>query len=239
MSPPPRWRSLLVLVTSWAAAGLLARQWLAVSAAVRGVSSSRPLTLDALLADLAGWALVAAVVVLLLCVGLVALETLVGERLPLVARAAHAGCPQWGRRLALALCGLGIAAPLAPPPALAHVHDVCTSTCPVPSPAPDHVRLDGLPMPELPSIAGSVPELREPAPEHPSERRFADNAPGVTVQVGDSLWRIAARELAGSASDTEVAARVDQWYARNRAAIGPDPDLIFPGTQLDRPEVTP
>ncbi|MBA2773062.1 MAG: LysM peptidoglycan-binding domain-containing protein [Nocardioidaceae bacterium] len=238
MLSQPRCRPLVVLVSSWATAALLVRHLLAVAEAVRGTRPSRPLTIDTILVDLAGWALTAAAVMLLLCVGLVALETLVGERLPFVARAASVGCPKWGRRLALALCGLGIAAPLAPSPALAHVHDVCTSTCPAPSPAPERVRLDGLPMPDLPSITGSAPDLH-PGPQHPGVRLFADDVSRVTVQVGDSLWRIAARELVGNASDPAVAARVDQWYVRNRAVIGPDPDLIFPGTQLDRPEVSP
>ena len=235
----PRCRPLLVLVASWAAAAVLARRCFSVAGAVRGVRPSHPLMMDALLVDLAAWALAGALTMLLFCVGLVALETLVGERLPIVRGVAAVGCPQWGRRLALALCGLGIAAPLASAPALAHDHDGCTSTCPAPSPAPARVGLDGLPMPDLPSIAGQAPDLQERRSQRLGVPHAVEDAPQVTVRVGDSLWRIAQRELSGDASDASAAARVDQWYARNRAVIGPDRDLIFPGTELDRPEVTP
>lgn len=242
------WRPLLVLLTSWAAAGVLARRCFAVAAAVRGARPSHPLTVDALLVDVAAWALAGAVLMLLLSFGLVALEALVGERLPVVRRVAAVGCPPGGRRLALALCGLSIAAPLATTPlaaapAMAHDHDGCASTCPAPSPAPSpapqRVGLDGLPMPDLPSTAGRAPELSLSRLQRSIGPHPVEAAPRVTVQVGDSLWRIAQRELTGSASNTSVAARVDEWYVHNRAVIGPDRNLIFPGTELDRPEVTP
>lgn len=235
----PRCRPLFVLVASWATAAVLARRGFALAAAVRGVRPSRPLTMDALLVDVAAGALAGALVMLLLCVGLVALETLVGERLTIVRRVATVGCPQWGRRLAFALCGLGIATPLVSAPALAQDHDVRSSTCPAPSSAPERVGLDGLPMPDLPSIERPAPDLLVPRPQRLNVQRAVEDGPRVAVQVGDSLWHIAQRELPDSASNTSVVARVDQWYARNRAVIGPDPDLIFPGTELDRPEVTP
>ena len=55
------------------------------------------------------------------------------------------------------------------------------------------------------------------------------------VQYGDTLWDLAAAELGPNASDSAVAARWPQWYAANRALIGPDPDLIYPGQVLRIP----
>ncbi len=63
----------------------------------------------------------------------------------------------------------------------------------------------------------------------------------VVVQPGDSLWRIAARELAARAGTTEhptdgqIAREWPRWYAANRAVIGPDPNLIYPGQRLTPP----
>jgi nucleoid-associated protein YgaU len=65
------------------------------------------------------------------------------------------------------------------------------------------------------------------------------------VKPGESLWEIAAAELGatagdraagdGAAGDGAVAKRWPQWYAANRAVIGPDPDLILPGQALRIP----
>ena len=60
-----------------------------------------------------------------------------------------------------------------------------------------------------------------------------------TVRPGDSLWSIAAHRLATPHSLAPAAEDVDTlWratYRRNRAVIGPDPDLIQPGTRLRLP----
>lgn len=54
------------------------------------------------------------------------------------------------------------------------------------------------------------------------------------VSPGDSLWAIAARHL-----ESDDPARIDAYwrdiYAANRAAVGDDPDLIFPGQVLVLP----
>jgi nucleoid-associated protein YgaU len=55
------------------------------------------------------------------------------------------------------------------------------------------------------------------------------------VQYGDTLWGLAADELGPNASESAVAARWPQWYAANRALIGPDPDLLYPGQVLRIP----
>jgi nucleoid-associated protein YgaU len=56
-------------------------------------------------------------------------------------------------------------------------------------------------------------------------------AGALTVRAGDSLWAIAARHPAGQ-STAAVAAAWPRWYAANRAVIGPQPDLIYPGERL-------
>jgi nucleoid-associated protein YgaU len=58
----------------------------------------------------------------------------------------------------------------------------------------------------------------------------------VRVRPGDSLWRVA-RRLLGEGADDEAVDRMWRLIARTNAdRIGPDPDLIFPGTLLRVPE---
>ena len=70
----------------------------------------------------------------------------------------------------------------------------------------------------------------------------AGAAPGDTVVVrpGDTLWALASRHLVASdAPDRRVDAGWQRLYAANRATLGPDPDLIRPGTRLDLPATAP
>lgn len=59
------------------------------------------------------------------------------------------------------------------------------------------------------------------------------------VQPGDSLWGIAARMLRDEEGVQPASADVDRlWrsiYEANRAVVGSDPDLIFPGQRLSIP----
>lgn len=57
----------------------------------------------------------------------------------------------------------------------------------------------------------------------------------VVVRQGDTLWDIAARHLGPEAGASRIAQEWPRWYAANRQVIGPDPDLILPGTQLVPP----
>ena len=57
----------------------------------------------------------------------------------------------------------------------------------------------------------------------------------VVVRPGDVLWRLAEDRLPGSAPAQAVAALVERLHHRNRALIGPDPDLIRPGERLVLP----
>lgn len=60
------------------------------------------------------------------------------------------------------------------------------------------------------------------------------------VQAGDSLWRIAERTLAardsGEVTSADIARFWPTVYRANRALIGDDPNLIFPGQPLQIPE---
>jgi len=58
----------------------------------------------------------------------------------------------------------------------------------------------------------------------------------VIVHPGDSLWKLAARDLGPGADDTDIDAAWRNWYAANRALIGADPDLIQPGQRLQPPD---
>ena len=57
----------------------------------------------------------------------------------------------------------------------------------------------------------------------------------VRVRPGDTLWAVAARHLPADADVAAVAAWWPVWFRHNRARIGPDPDLIHPGTRLRVP----
>lgn len=88
--------------------------------------------------------------------------------------------------------------------------------------------------------AGELPanaDRREAMQRHPSGKRLAspvtcDNS--YTVTSGDELWSIAARALG-----TEDPRRIARYWPRihrlNRAVIGADPSLIYPGQVLRLP----
>lgn len=54
----------------------------------------------------------------------------------------------------------------------------------------------------------------------------------VLVESGETLWSISAERLGPGASPQQIALQAEQTYALNRARIGADPDLIFPGQEL-------
>jgi hypothetical protein len=113
------------------------------------------------------------------------------------------------RRLALAACGVALTGALTAP---AHAGIGATPGSGTDGPRADP--LSGLPFPE-----------RAEGPAHP--RRGT-----VVVHPGDTLWAIAERDLPAPATDRQVSVRWQAVYRRNRAVIGPDPDLIRPGQVL-------
>lgn len=58
----------------------------------------------------------------------------------------------------------------------------------------------------------------------------------VTVQHGDSLWRIAARSLPDGAGQRAIEKAWHRWYEANRDVIGGDPNLLQPGQHLVPPQ---
>ncbi|WP_198676315.1 LysM peptidoglycan-binding domain-containing protein [Kribbella monticola] len=83
-------------------------------------------------------------------------------------------------------------------------------------------------VPDRPTVGAPTryTDLRSGHPVRPATR---------VVQYGDTLWDLAAAELGPDATDAAVAARWPQWYAANRALIGPDPDQLYPGQVLRIP----
>jgi nucleoid-associated protein YgaU len=115
---------------------------------------------------------------------------------------------------------------------------------------------------ERPQAAGSGGQAAEaggPGPAGPGaaparRRRAARPAAGVdaggahgtgvvgahTVRPGDTLWGIAAAQLPPAwRSPATIDRYWRQVYRANRAVLGPDPDLIHPGTRLRVPRYRP
>jgi LysM domain len=91
------------------------------------------------------------------------------------------------------------------------------------------------PGPAGPGAAAGRPRRarRPPAAAGDSGGRDGGVAAAHTVRPGDTLWGIAAAHLPPSARSL---AAIDRYWRRvygaNRAVVGPDPDLIHPGTRL-------
>jgi hypothetical protein len=103
------------------------------------------------------------------------------------------------------------------------------------APKPGHTAGD--PVAPQPGDTTKRPGVRVPdRPTDGAPVRFTDLGSGQHVVLrGESLWSIAAAELGPGASESAIAARWPQWYAANRALIGPDPDLLLPGQVLQAP----
>ncbi|MDP9116527.1 MAG: LysM peptidoglycan-binding domain-containing protein, partial [Actinomycetota bacterium] len=74
-----------------------------------------------------------------------------------------------------------------------------------------------------------------PVAVSPAPARAGPQSKIVTVRPGNSLWTITAAQLRAAHSRANVSMACARVYALNRAAIGPDPDLIQPGQSLDIP----
>lgn len=161
---------------------------------------------DTLLTRGALGALVTATLWVTLVVAAVALEAVSGGRVRLAHRT---GCPAACRAW---LLGVLVAASAGLAPAQATESQ----------PSAPARSLDGLPLPDRTIDA-------------PRSRR-TDPAPAVViVRPGDSLWLTARRLLPEHAANSAVARVVARLHARNRTAVGADPDLIRPGQRLEVP----
>lgn len=150
----------------------------------------------------------------------------------LTRRLAHNCTPAYWRTSVLAVVGMGVGVGVLGTPALAAAplpHDVASDHPGGHHPAAldaadsDTVSgldaLDGLVLPDRPSGAW----------QHGSDQQ------AVVVRSGDSLWSITARSLPPPADVAAVARACARWYDANAAVIGPDPDLLLPGTRLRAP----
>jgi hypothetical protein len=123
------------------------------------------------------------------------------------------------RRAVLLACGVAVSVGVAGPVAAADGQAGATTSA---------VRIDGLPLPD-----------RATATSPPAPRVAAGPTPGspavVEVRPGDSLWRIAVRQLPDGADVADVDALWRRLHAHNRDVIGADPDLLLPGQRLALP----
>lgn len=229
-------RSLAVLA---AIGALTALTWRIGEGLPRGLRASGlfragsdgPVTVDVLVLDAAGAALMVTVAVLAALLSLNVVAVLLDGRSRVLSALCARLTPALCRRLVAACCGAGLAAPgLLGPVALADdgsQRHACQAPCETAG-----IRLGGLQLPDLPT---------RPVHLHRSDGRPDREHTGlspVVVRSGDSLWGIADRRLSGSASLADIAALSERLYALNRTAIGDDPDLIFPGMTLVAPEGT-
>lgn len=211
----------------------------------RGIEDVLVATVTGLGAAVAGWyALSAVMAVLCALTGLVGGTWRAGEE----AVRRH-GAPGVAR-----LVGAGTGAVLATGLALSPVQAEAPAPAPEPTIAEDltwaaaAAQEEGAtepPATDRPSD-GTAPATEEPSAEPPPALRSASGAGSTgepaaragehVVRPGDTLWEIAASRLPAGADDAQVAAAWPRWYAANAAAIGPDPDLILPGTVLRPPD---
>lgn len=220
-------------------------------AALAAVHAAGPATPDAVVALTAGavaWCVLSWLTGVLLLALLTAVVTGPGSRA--YARAT-ALAPGFARRLVAALLGVAVAGiPLAGAPAARAVQAVATAPVAGDRPPATPLLADSLPGPDRP--AACVPVGWTPDRPAVAHRRSARSAAAVrlvtatprpekgvagevVVRRGDSLWEIAERHLGPDASAAEVAAEWPRWHRANRAAVGPDPDLLLPGTRLVPP----
>lgn len=122
------------------------------------------------------------------------------------------GVPHAWRRAVLLACGVALTTGLG-------------------GPAGADADLSGLPLPDR---ATGAPAVSAPSVSAPAVARSATRD-RLVVRPGDSLWRLAARELGPGAAPDAVDRHWRRLYRLNRAALGADPDLIRPGQQLRLP----
>jgi hypothetical protein len=177
------------------------------------------------------WMATALLPVAVLAGALLAASLLVTVTEALTVRLAGAAPWSWSpaprafRRAAFAACGLSlvVAVPGASGATPGHRPEPRPgSACASPCSSLDGLRLPDLPVSELPLS---------------DQRGEAAARSSIVVRRGDCLWSRTADLLGAAADPSDVAAAAHALYRGNRQGIGPDPNLIFPGTHLTLPEV--
>lgn len=151
--------------------------------------------------------------------------------------------PRLVRHLVFACFGLSLAVAL-PSNAVAETaatpvgaHDALEQGTDHPCPSPC-TGLDGLRLPDLPASHQRGATGVTARNSWPNAMPHVADDQTIVVRSGDCLWSLATDLVGAGASAADVAAAVDALYRRNADRIGPDPDLIFPGTRLITPEAT-
>ena len=108
------------------------------------------------------------------------------------------------------------------------------------SPPPPGVEVPVLDRVEPSAASTTTPTPTPAAPPAPAPPHVASPVPDVhLVEPGDSLWHIAADELAERLGHEPTDAEVIPYWRRlidaNRHVVGDNPNLIRPGQQIDLP----
>lgn len=157
---------------------------------------------------------------------LVVIDTLRGRE------ARRTGCPAWLQRLVWAACGVGVATLLASPAHAEGSERPAAAGGADPAPA----LIDGLAFPDRPLDHTPTQHATDGATLRPDDDAPSGSGATRIVQPGDTLWGVAASSLSPEASDADIADRWQQIFSDNAGVLGPDPDLIFPGTVLLLPD---
>lgn len=201
---------------------------------------------DALLA-LCATVLLGSVGWLLITASLTAVVHLAAEVVPhsrsvrRLCRATERTCPRPVRQVVAAVLGAALSTGMASAPAAAVAgrspsvdrgDDRVTSRPDTDrAPAILPAGLTGLPLPDR--TTGSRP----PSPAAQPHKGPQGTA-SVRVRPGQSLWSIAEGLLGAPATDREISHGWQRLHRANSGRIGPDPDLILPGTRLVVPDLT-
>lgn len=175
----------------------------------------------------------------------------------------QAGSAVFRPRMVRVLVSVAVGSVVASGPAVAHpVNDEVGSWDPhaavrysdPPTLAPG--RIDGLLVPDRPTGIRAVPARsappeathatrrpprspsRDPAqrPARAERQARSTNALWHRVVRGDTLWSISEDRLPRGSTTQDIARAWHLVYAKNRSAIGDDPDLLHPGTRLRIPD---
>lgn len=140
-----------------------------------------------------------------------------------VGAAVDRACPAVVGRLVAGAVGVAVTAGLAAPAHAAPADGVLARDGRTAAAADSSVRLTGLPLPDRATGASSDRPRR---------------AAGVVVRPGQSLWSIAAALLPRRATDAEITQAWQRLHRANVSRVGPNPDLILPGTALVVPDLS-